>query len=127
MKLSLPPCKPLQTNLVGIVQHCSGTNNKPLLEYLACHRDYRPMGRLSAECYDGVRRLFPHGQYTAYAYLKYILSTCRDPYTSDVPAASYACQLYKALLNKKPKKPRNSKDSADSAKKDRRVQNEQNK
>ena len=120
---SNPPCKPIENEIVGIVQYCSGKNNKPLLEYLACHRDHRPMGRLSAECYGGARRLFPYGQYMAYAYLKYILSSCRDPYTVDVPAASSATQVCRAIINKKPK-PDNMKDPADSAKKDRRVQNE---
>ena len=100
---SNPPCLHMKDELVSIVQYCSGTNNKPLQEFLQCHRDFRPMGRLTSDCYNGIKALFPHGPYLAYAYAKYILSSCLNPYSITVPAAGSANGLYKQLINKRPK------------------------
>ena len=113
---SSPPCKNIEEELVNIVRYCSGKDNKPLWEFLKCHRDHRPMGRLSAECYDGTVKLFKHGHYTSYAFLKYLLQSCPNPYTVNVLAASAATSLCKTLIGKKPK-------TIDPAKKDRRVHN----
>ena len=114
---SNPPCKNIEEELVNIVKYCSGKDNKPLWEFLKCHRDYRPMGRLTAECYDGTVKLFKYGHYLSYAFLKYLLNSCANSYTVNVPAASAATGVCKTLIGKKPK----PDSGIDPAKKDRRV------